>query len=566
MDNQRFRDLPIDEVILPLQFVPDMVQLEAWLDALSALEPSQAAVKILQAIGAFEHGDIKPSLKIKLLLKIYEYLPSIVQTMQKSYIDSSLPLNHEAVEGVERVVWIYMQLARNLRQCKLKLLPLGKEQQAILLFLGLEALAHALLHISLSYKMPMYGFWALCYDLYVRAELANLTHIEITWQGRKRQNIAGIFKQLLIFYLCDTRQFRSRDMLTLFECLPTYSAEARILANYQPEWRQVVCVFNLNKDFPPQKITTNDRRDDLSERFITTVIVAKNMHQVLQQQVVGNNALRSINQEILARALNSLGLARKRKFTRILEDNEVDGLVGLKNLIDYLSVHSDLKAIMPVAPQAKAVSNKPKKNEATRFDLVPVGEELAYQLRDTVKQQMRRDQQFDKLFNYSDEKNKLAVHVDVPTVCQFEMRDSSVKGYGVVTKLSSAQVRVGDIVAIMAAKTGCVEVGLVRRINQMPKQYLHLGLEVLGFEAELVYVASVRPAQSGQGCLAILLPGIKSLKQADGLLFNSSLFLQGDEVEIRSKHGRQRFKLNRLIQMTLAATHMELLPLTDIKD
>lgn len=566
MDNQRFRDLPIDEVILPLQFVPNMSQLEEWLDALSTLEPSQAAVKVLQAVGAFEHGDIKPSLKIKLLLKIYEYLPPIVQKMQKSYIDSSLPLNREAVKDVERVVWMYMQLARNLRQCKLKSPLLGKEQRAVLLFLGLEALAQALLHISLSYKMPMYGFWALCYDLYVRAEQANLTHIEITWQGRKQRNIAGIFKQLLIFYLCDTRQFRSRDMLTLFECLPIYSVEARILANYQPEWQQVVCVFNLNKDFPPKKITTNDHRDDLSERFITTVSVAKNMQQVLQQQVVGNNALRSINQEIMARALNSLGLARKRKFTRILEDNEVDGLVGLKNLIDYLSVNSDLKAIMPVVPPVKAELTKPRRNEVTSFDLVPVGEEVAYQLRDTVKQQMRQDQQLDKLFNYSDEKDALAVHVDAPTVCQFEMRDSSVKGYGVVTKLSSAQVKVGDIVAIMTAKTRCIEVGVVRRINQMPKQYLHLGLEVLGFEAELVYVASVQQSQSSQGCLAILLPGVKSLKQADGLLFNSSLFSQGDEVDICCKQGRQRFRLSRLLQMTSAATHMELLPLAEIKD
>lgn len=562
MDNQRFRDLPIDEVIVPLQFVPNMVQLEEWLVALSTIEPSQAAVKVLQAMGAFEHGDIKPSLKIKLLLKIYEYLPPIVQKMQKSYVDSSLPLSHAAVKDVERVVWIYMQLARNLRQCQLKSPLLGREHRAVLVFLSLEALAHALLHVSLSYKLPMHGFWVLCYDLYVRAEQANLTYIDITWQGRKGQNIAGIFKQLLIFYLCDTRQFRSRDMLTLFDGLPVYSNDARILANYQPEWQSVVCVFNLNKDFPPHKIHTTEHRDDLSERFITTVNVAKNMRQILQQQVVGNNALRSINQEIMMRALSSLGLARKRKFTRVLEENAVDGLVGLKNLIDYLSLTSDLSAIMPAIQPPKTNINKAKKQATTQFNLIPVGEELAYQAVDTAKQQMQKSQSFDKLFNYSDEKSALNANVTRPNLCQFEMRDSSVKGYGVMTQISDVQVKVGDIIAIMTAKAGRIEVGLVRRINQMPNQYLHLGIEVLGFDAELVYVSHTQ--KPAEGCLAILLLGVKSLKQADGLLFNSSLFVQGDEIEVRSKFGRQRFSLHRLLQMTLAATHIELLPLGDM--
>ncbi len=226
MNNQRFRDLPIDKVILPLHFVPDEVQLEGWLTALFEVSPNQAAEKILQAIGAFEHGEMKTSLKIKLLLKVYQYVPAIVQELQKSYLDSSLPLNDGAMHDVELVVWIYMQLARGFRQCKLKYVTLGKEHQAGLLFISLEALTQAFLHMSLSYKMPMHGFWALCYELYARAELADLTHIEITWSGRKDKNIANVFKQLLIFYLCDTRQFRSRDMLMLFEGVSQYTAAA----------------------------------------------------------------------------------------------------------------------------------------------------------------------------------------------------------------------------------------------------------------------------------------------------------------------------------------------------
>lgn len=571
---QRFRDLPLDNTIVPLHFVPDEVQLLDWLNALNALEPTSAAEKVLQVIGAFDQGDIKTSLKIKLLLTIYQYVPQLVKNIQKSYIDSSLPLSEQAAHDVELVVWIYMQLARGFRQCKLKYTVLGKEHQAGLLYISLEALNEALLHISLSYKTPMHGFWGLCYELYARAEQANLTHVEITWGGREDKNIAKIFKQLLIFHLCDTQQFRSRDMLMLFGCLGDFAGVARVLANYQTAWQSVVCVFNVNKDFPPQKINSSDPRDDLSERFITTVNVAKDMHQALQQQASGNNALRAINQEVMLRALNALGLARKRKYTRVFEKNALDGLVGLERLIEYLSDENTLRVIVPEAPRRPNVSAKSSVNQyEERFNLVPAGEELAHQRRDALKKVPQPNKQMDKLFKYADaastsftqQKEPLTqaptVHKPEIELCKFEMQDSSAKGYGLITQLTSAQVRVGDLIAILASKSGRIEVGFIRRVNQMPKQYLHLGVEVIGFESELVFVSARQTPH--QGCLAILLPGLKSLKQSDSLIFNSSLFKRGDEVVIRRMQGNQLYCLQRVVQMTLATSHIELLPLVN---
>ncbi len=335
----------------------------------------------------------------------------------------------------------------------------------------------------------------------------------------------------------------------------------------------MVCVFNLNKDFPPQKINSGDPRDDLSERFIATVDVAKDMHLALQQQAPGNNTLRSINQEVMLRALNALGLARRRKFTRIFEKSELDGLVGFNNLIDYLSLQIDLKLIMPDPQSSKIPSKVFDKSAQSRFSLIPSGEEMAYKMRDSVKHRLEHDQQLSKILNYasdrpSDAKKTAAVSLESPVVkappalCRFEMQDSSAKGYGLLTQLSGVQFRVGDIIAIIAHKSARIEVGFIRRINQMPKQYLHLGVEVIGFEAELVYVSSIRqPRQTG--CLAILLPSIKSLKQPDSLIYNSSLFKQGDKVEIRGKQGCWQFYLQRIVQMTLATTHMELLPIDE---
>jgi cyclic-di-GMP-binding protein len=572
MKNQRFRDMPLDEIVVPIHFVPDEAQMEEWLNSLCVFEPTLGAEKILQAICALDRDEIKTSLKIKLLHKIHQFFPILAQALQKSYLDSSLPLSDQETRNVELVVWIYMQLARSFRQCKLKYTTLGKEHQAGLLYLSLEALTQALLHISLSYKMPMHGFWGLCYELYARAEQANLTQIEITWDGRRDESIAKLFKQLLIFYLCDTQQFRSRDMLMLFEGLSHYSTAARILENYQPKWQLVVCVFNLNKDLPPQKINSSDARDDLSERFITTVRVANAMCQGLQQASPGHNALRSINHEVMHRALNVLGLARKRKFTRVFEKNEFDGLVGLSDLIDYLSLRSDLKAILPKPIQPKPPSKSANKKPKPQFNLVPVGEEIAHQMRGSLKQTFRQDLQHSKLFSYSESLPSdmepvfqlPPAHFEVkpaPVLCRFEMQDSSVKGYGMLTKLPTSQLKVGDVIAIIPTQSGRIEVGLIRRINQMPEHYLRLGIEVIGFESELVYVSN--PRNVAQGILAILLPGVKSLKQPDSLIFNSSLFKQGDTVDIRSKHGSQQYRMQRVVQMTLAATHIELSKIAD---
>ncbi|NOT85602.1 MAG: hypothetical protein HOP02_12680 [Methylococcaceae bacterium] len=576
MKNQRFRDLPATEVI-PLHFVEDEKQLDDWLNSLLALDTTLAAEKILQAISALEQADLKTSLKIKLLHKIHQFFPKIVNTLQKSYIDSSLPLSDQATHNVELVVWINMQLARALRQCKLKYVTLGKEQQAGLLYLSLDSLSQALLHISLSYKVPMPGFWAMCYELYARAEQANLTDITITLNVRNNESITRLFKHMLIFQLCDTQQFRCRDILMLFEYLSNASATAHILANYQPKWQAVVCMFNLNKDLPPQKINPTDAHDDLSERFITSVSVAKSMYDGLQkttalaEQPFSNNAIRSINHEALLRALNTLGLARKRKFTRVAEKTEFTGIVGLGSLIEYLQSKTDIGLISPEPIKAQADAKPLKSARKTQFDLIPIGEEVAHHMRDNAKQ--GQNEQLTKLFSFGTEKSVPTQNFQrsqaaetpgksVPLTCQFEMQDSSAKGYGLVVKLPTTQVKIGDIIAVITHKTERIEVGIVRRINQMPNQQLRLGVEVISFESELVFVSN--PQQLTQGFWGILLPGLKTLKQADSLVYNSSLFKQGDIIHIKGAQNQVNYRLHKILQISAAATHMELLKCTEV--
>lgn len=577
MENVRFKEVPVLNA-LTLPFVAKDKHLEEWLRSLANFPDEVAAEKILYACQAIGQIEGKADSQLRLLQKLLQNFHTLVEPLQKIYLDASQPLDERAMRHVELVVWNYIQPARMIlaivRQHQLKL---TKEQYVLALYLGMEALNYAQLHIALSYRLPMAGFWTLCYQIYRYAEQANLLSVEVNRREYssvdtlrdESGSIEKSFKQLLLFNLSDTRQFRCRDMLMVFHYLTGFSMSSGILSGYQPAWQQGVCVFNLNLDQPPQRIFEPATGVEPLERFIAPIAVAKSMYETLQQN--SKSALHRLNYDVLLRAINTLGLGRKRKFKRISEHSECTGIIGLKDVISFLQSKVELN-ITPESVGPKLDQPKPIGIWQTReFDLVAAGDEVINNLRQAYRKDIQQETAFGKLLKFGAEaaENRQNLHFsltatpvshDEAHLSTFEVQDTSAKGYGLVTKLPNVNAKIGDVLGIIKENSLNVELGLIRRISQIPAQRLGLGVEMIGFKAELALVsyADEPPAEM---IWAMFLPGVDAIKQPDSLVYSSSLLKLGAVVTIQRQNQKQQYQLQKILQVTSAVVHMELLPL-----
>lgn len=560
MENARFKSLPpITETTLP--FAGDEKQLAAWLDSLALLPPTTAATHLLNAIQNLNLLDIKAETKLKLLARIHHSFPTLHEQLLKTYFDSSFPFAANAKRNVELVTWNYLALAQTCWLILRQHPGLSKSMQVLSIQLAFNSLTHALFHISLSYHVPSPGFWQLSYQLYLYAEAAeflNLNHPSLNLvhadTPADKQCIATQFKLLLTFQLCDTQQFRARELLIIFNQLAAFAHEAVILSHYQTEWQQGVCVFQLQQDQAPHKIMTDTARTDPHERFISCIMVARQTYAFLQQKRE-NSTLNVMYHEALIKALNTLGLGRKRKFMRVNEVKDAQGLIGFNAVIEFLRAEDGTwkQHHQPATPDWLAKANPAK----AELDLIPVGEEIAFQMHAKFSQPKQQNTSLGKIFAITGD-NAVTMSEEKVEFEHFSILDSSVKGYKLMANATTTDIRIGDIVGLATQNNTLqkLDICLIRRISQLPYQGVQIGVEVMGFASKLVWVT--KPLQANAGVWAIFLPAIPAIKQPESLIFNGTGLKNQDIVNIQFQENSQRYKLEKVLLINPALTIMQL--------
>lgn len=541
-----------------LPFPADEKNLSMWLASLATSQSVPASQQVLQVVQAINGLDLKADLKIKFLLRIYNFLPIIVEALQKTYLDKSLPLVADAQQNVDRVINIYLAIAQALHINLITHPSLGKEAHVLSLHLALDVLALALLNYSFGYHQSMPGLWQQCYSIYVYAELDNLLQATCKYptgdtpaQDYKPVSIETKFKHLLLYFLCDTQQFRAREQQMVFRYLLDYAAEATITNSYQPDMQQASYAFNLKLDKAPHKIVTPDEHPKSDARFIYCLQAAKKLHASIQQKSI-TSSLDLIYHDTLLKAASSLGLTRKRKYTRIKKSGAQQGIIGFSQIIEYMrSRNIELALSVPQDSTAAVFDIKPR----ATFDLVPLGDEVAHQMRAKFSKPVEHSSSMGKIFAANspilgDIKNSIS--------CDLVILDSSVKGYGLTTNNKSADVKIGDILGLAAPNSENLEISLIRRINQLTDQNLHIGVEILSFKSELAYVS--RKNDPSKGIWAIFIPKIDSLNQASCLIFNGSLISSSDIICVKFSHATKNFAIQKTLITTPAIAFVQLVP------
>ncbi len=567
MEKLRFRSVP-SVAHYEVPFALNERALADWLHGLAVKQNYHAGKELFCVLQALIRMHISPQQHLKFLTEISAFLDELAGQLEKNYLDASFPLELEAQAQVDIVTFAYATLAKNYALAGEELIARSGRPSdiALALILALEAAGKALLHISQVYMQPYEGFWLFCHQIYLLAEENGLLNVEINSGKGQGKTIDAAYKQVLLFDLADSSQFRPREMKAIYHFLNKFSVQAKIFLEHAQERVTALCLFNLNQDQPPKALRTQHEGKDAADRYVS-VLAAKNIYQFLQHSASGHGATKAISRELLTRLVKSLAMAQKRRHNRVVEQGAGVGLLGFNNVISFLYKRdfAERNNLLPVQQRDTRIAGH---WQVPNLDLVPEGSEWMHQMETHYRKKTAENSPINKILKLSRElpsdagvwktpgigKNKLVD--DIPTG-EFEILNSSAHGFRISWKSDELKVKIGDIFAMPSVRGDRLEIGLIRRIAGHTQDAVQLAIEVIGFESELIGL--VRQGQIEKECWAILLPGIRALKQADSVVLNAGNYSEGDFITIRRGQQEIECRLHKLINSTSAVTHMELL-------
>jgi hypothetical protein len=558
-----------------IPFKPEVSELSSWLREKFSAGNWSSCAEVFKAVQGINEQALNPKQKFVFLEGINTYIKNFTKQVENSYLESSFPLSPESLAHVELITWVYAEMAKGYFNIIDTLdeqtdIAWSDERKALVLYRALQTSGMAFLHTSEVYLQPYQGFWQLCYQIYTKAEQLGVLDIEIHSNDIKSETVNSMFKHILVFELCDTNQFRAKEMRTIYQFLGGFVDYAVIFPDLNDgNSIQGVNRFQLNQDAGPVNLANHAAASTKDVRYISAIKIAKKIYQCLQESSIGKGALKSINENLFLRVVKTLGKVQKRRHTRVKEERDSPVIIGINNVISFLNSIDKENKVEIENSNANLYRDARLAGmwKIPDLNLVPLGDEVGLQMERRHRHSVNTDVRLSKIINAANigqtnfgiwdqatiDKDKVKEDVESDV---FEILDSSTRGYNARCKAGNISVRIGEVFAVVADSGERVEVGLIRRISYSANEELQLGVELIGWEAKAVCVS--RPNDDDTAVWAILLPGEGALKENDSVLFESSNFLPGEFIDLRQGRIKLKCRLKKLLHSTASVSHAEL--------
>lgn len=576
MKNYKFK-APPELAIDALPFDLNEQAFNDWLGGLSFRNSFLACNKLYSALKALDRIVVDLKFEFLFFHSIVPVVDNFAERLEFSYVDSGFPLTEEALAHVEILVWTYMHLTTRFSRLYRKLDAEGERwtqiEKADTLYRAFYTAALVQLYANEVYILVHDGFWQVLFQNYLQVEKANLFNHCLSESEDNDPTIDSVFKQILIFDICDTNCFRSREMKNLYVLLKRFSEKAVIMKNPPALHDTGVFQFNLNSDMNPQKWRPEMTAGDDFRRFVDVVPVAKSLYGSLRHSENNRNTLQSINKDLLFKVVTMLSRGQQRKATRFATQGDAAGFIGFNNTVSIIAKARGKTAdhLIPAPKYDPRIAGHWKEPD---FDLVPLGDEFEHHLqlkrnhRGSVNSKTMKIFQAGKLLKSQEEgwaeanseRNRLKEDISIG---HFDVCNSSIKGYGLHWRSGANKVKIGEIFGIEQDQGKRYEIGLVRRIAIHSDQTLRLGIELIGFESDIVWLVRSGVDKS-QGVLAIFVPAITIMKQPDSIVIADTRLITGTNVVICLNDREISCKLGDLLHSTPVIKHFELINAAEV--
>ncbi|MGR9100836.1 MAG: hypothetical protein ACU826_09750, partial [Gammaproteobacteria bacterium] len=225
--------------------------LDDWLHSIPVMDSHAACSSLLGVLQELEAAELEPTMKLSHLKKIHAGAEEFSANLEGKFLDSSFPLGPAEKNSVELVTWLYAKMADCYFQVfELENDPSSRQMRAYALYQAFRCMGKAQVYVAEVYQWTFPGFWQNCYRFFQEAGKAGLVKEEIVDENGKPRTIENIFKQILLFEMCDANQYRPREMKKIFDFLEQFAGAALILSGNQPKRITEGC-FCLDQDLPP---------------------------------------------------------------------------------------------------------------------------------------------------------------------------------------------------------------------------------------------------------------------------------------------------------------------------
>ncbi|AZN36802.1 hypothetical protein [Iodobacter ciconiae] len=484
-------------------------RLREWLIALPVANPLLAGRQLCDALAACNRVKINADDRIKLLDEYAVIQESLAIELAVLYRVPGLPLKEQAQAAALLARRFCLELADGYKIALTdrldKRLSFGNNKVVPALIQKIMSQFYSLFQLSCRvYSAVPEGIWLEAHQLFryaIEAHLIDQTSAEHS------PGVARTYKYILLLALAEPQRFAGAELDKVFEIVENYAGYAHFQPISQLGNAAGFFLVSLDEDKPPQYLGSRSLDGYLGGGvLLDTSELVRHLHKSLavleaKAPLAQDRGKVLMWIEILRRVSRQWTIATKRTFQRIASHTPVDLCLGLRAAV--LCVNDGHGLLEP---------------ENIFEDAIEAVEEL---------------------------------HDTLP-ITHWKVINESPGGYALVSEnMPAERVRAGEIVALRAQGHKHWMVASVRWLQQMDKQCLEIGLQIITVRASAVMFRPTIGHKGEQYQPALLMPEIPALKQAPMLAAPKGTYISLRELSLLTANGEVMIRVGKLVEQQM---------------
>jgi len=526
-----------------LPFSLDKEAFSIWLDRLDKKDKLEALQVFLGILKTLTNTKIAADIRAIFLEEISALVFQFSEQLQASYIKSYFPFSDEDTLKVVVSSQCAIEIAENYalicKDISFKTKAIfSPEDKALILVNAIQAMVNVLLYKALIYKKAGKGFWSLCYLFYLFAKQNELMDLA---PDQRDTSFIKVFKHLLVFELSNSQQFNTEEIHLIFNLLSSVSNKVDLLPMVPEKKVNSVPCLNLRVGAPP---TVSKETIDEPSPYLYYVSNLNLIKQLFELSSDKRNV--SYNQKIMIlRLIKALTMNQHRQNERELADNELYAEIGLDKFSEFL-LHKEslLKTKGVVSYEVRDLSIDTGLKENSHDERLGYRNEIEARLSLTQGPGEENVEYIDNTDIWS------AEHVEPEPQPNITVLDQSRLGFCLRLKDQHPGTKVGDIIHLQVLPTDVVTV--VRRINTTRENEVVVGVEVLGYDPELLHIMDIDNEGAKNACILVDIDGQETI------IIKAEIFTNQEYLVVDRNDKILRYRVEHILNSsTSTIKHLE---------
>ncbi len=469
------------EQILPFSLEEESFYI--WITDLYTKDGLEALQLLSHTLNSLQRIEIPVSLRSLFIEKISILVFQLSKQLQKTYAKSYFPFSSHDSLKVKLSANCALGIADNCTLlCQDNLFEtrdlFSLQQKALILVTAIQALANVLFYRAMLYEKPGKGFWAQCFLLYLLAKKNEVLDLSCNHQNT---SFLKVFKPLLVFELSHVQQYNTEEIQVVYKVLNNLSEKIELLPLIPGKKMDSVPYINLRLDKPPSVADLNSSEPSPHLFYISNINLIKQLFEFFAHK----KNISYSNKIIALRLIKTLTMNQRRRGERKLADNELFSKIGFDRFNQYL-LHKEnvAKSEEIVSFETRNLSLDAQLKKQNREKLFGFRNEqeaslsLAWRPEDNTVEYIENTDIWSEKIEKTSDKEEAKKNATVI--------DQSNFGFCIGIKDKNPATKVGEIIHLLIPPASVVTV--VRRIVSADKYDVIAGVEVLGYDAELLHM------------------------------------------------------------------------------